>query len=132
MTIQDPISDLLTRIRNAHKSRLRFIEVPFSIVKKSILNVLLLEGYIDGYFSDTERYGVRFFVVFLKYYKGEGVVRKITRLSKPSVRVYKSFNCVPKILGGLGIAVLSTPFGVISSRDAFKLRCGGELLCTIE
>lgn len=132
MTIHDPIADLLTRIRNAQCSGLRFVEVPFSKIKKSLLDVLTIEGYIEGYYVENKSSSICFFVVFLKYFKNKPVVKKIRRLSKLSVRVYRSSNQVPRVLGGLGITILTTPFGVMSCKDATKLRCGGELLCTVE
>lgn len=129
--LSDPIGDMLTRIRNAVMVNKKEVVIePASKFKMAILDVLKREGYIDGYRVEGE--GVKKkIVVQLRYYKGKPVIQYIERVSKPGRRVYVGADEIPKVFNGLGIAVLSTPKGVLSDREAKKLRVGGELVCKV-
>ncbi len=129
--LSDPIGDMLTRIRNAVMVNKKEVVIePASKFKMAILDVLKREGYIDGYRVEGE--GVKKkIVVQLRYYKGKPVIQYIERVSKPGRRVYVGADEIPKVFNGLGIAVLSTPKGVLSDREAKKLRVGGELICKV-
>jgi len=130
MSINDPIGDFLTRIRNGQQARKKTITSPSSTVREAIAAVLKDEGYIADFKTTTE--GVKkTLTVTLKYYQGKPVIERIERISTPSLRVYKGKNAVPKVLGGLGVAILSTPKGVLSDRKARASGLGGELLCVV-
>ena len=133
MTMSDPIADMLTRIRNANTAKHDTVDVPASKMKIAIANILLDEGYIakydllveDGHFQTihiTLKYGVD---------KNEKVISGLKRISKPGLRVYASTENIPKVLGGLGTAILSTNKGVVTDKEARKLGVGGEVLCFI-
>lgn len=129
--LSDPIGDMLTRIRNAVMVNKKEVVIePASKFKMAILDVLKREGYIDGYRVEGEGVKKRI-VVQLRYYKGKPVIQYIERVSKPGRRVYVGVDEIPKVFNGLGIAVLSTPKGVLSDREAKKLRVGGELVCKV-
>ncbi len=126
----DPISDMLTRIRNAARVRKTRAVIPCSKIKIGIAKVLQEEGFIDGYdvIADTKQDLLR---VELKYGPlGEDVIHRLDRVSKPGRRIYKKADDLPKVLNGLGIAILSTSEGVLSDRQCRQRRIGGELLCT--
>ena len=132
MTMSDPIADMLTRIRNANTAKHDTVDVPASKMKVAIANILLDEGYIakydlveDGHFQTihiTLKYGVD---------KNEKVISGLKRISKPGLRVYANTENIPKVLGGLGTAILSTNKGVVTDKEARKLGVGGEVLCFI-
>ncbi len=132
MSMQDPIADLLTRLRNAHMAKKSIVSIPASKIKKAIVEVLHKEGYIESYVVQKLSNNKSEIQVTLKYYKGKPVISKITRLSKPGLRLYKGKDELPRILGGLGISVVSTPKGIVSNREAKKLGQGGEILCCVE
>ena len=131
MNNQDPIADMLTRIRNANRVGRRFVQIPKSKICTGIAQVLKDEGYIDSYdVIDDERQGqIR---IKLKYTNtGQKVIHVIDRESKPGCRVYRGVESLPKVLNGMGIAVVSTSKGVMSDRKAREANVGGELLCTV-
>ena len=132
MTMSDPIADMLTRIRNANTAKHDTVDVPASKMKIAIANILLDEGYIakydlveDGHFQTihiTLKYGAD---------KNEKVISGLKRISKPGLRVYASTENLPKVLGGLGTAIISTNKGVVTDKEARKLGVGGEVLCYV-
>ena len=126
----DPIADLLTRIRNAHHAEKISLTLPGSKVKTAIAKVLQDEGYIEG-FDAGENEGKPTLTIQLKYYQGEPVIEKIQRVSKPGLRVYKSAEELPKVNGGLGIAIVSTSKGIMTDRAARNAGVGGEVLCSV-
>ena len=131
MVMTDPIADLLTRIRNANIVRHEIVEVPSSTIKKAILNIMLQEGYI----KDVEEYtdgSVNMIRLSMKYGQGkERVITGLKRISKPGLRVYCQKEEIPKVLNGLGIAIISTSNGIVTDREARKLGVGGEVLCYV-
>ena len=130
MSLQDPISDLLTRIRNGQMANLSEISMPSSKQKVAIATLLKNEGYISD-FDVSESDKKKTLKVVLKYYQGSPVIDEIKRTSRPGLRIYKGANDIPKVKNGLGIAVVSTCKGIISDREARKLGIGGEILCTV-
>lgn len=130
MSLQDPIADMLTQIRNGQMSKKSQVTLPASKPKIAILKVLEEEGYILG-FQEIEEADKRRLRVHLKYHQLKPVIDKIKRVSRPGLRIYKKKDELPKVLGGLGIAVVSTPLGVMSDRQARKLGQGGEVLCLV-
>lgn len=131
MSMQDPIADMLTRIRNAQMMGIQKVRLPHSNFKAEILNVLKDEGFIAD-FEKIDFDNKKDLQVVLKYYQGRPVIEKIDRVSRPALRIYKSCNELPLIRGGLGIAIISTPKGVMSDRTARAQNVGGEVLCTVE
>jgi small subunit ribosomal protein S8 len=126
----DPIADMLTRIRNGQQANKTAVNMPSSKVKVSIAKVLEDEGYIAGHaVNDVE--GKAVLTVTLKYFEGKPVISKIDRVSRPGLRVYKSASQLPKIIGGLGVAIVSTSNGVMADRKARALGQGGEVLCAV-
>lgn len=131
MSMQDPVADMLTRIRNAQAMGIKKIDVAYSNLKSDILTVLKDEGYIDDFF--VTQTGVKKDIsVNLKYFQGAAVIEKIQRISKPSLRQYRGYNDLPQVRGGLGIAIISTPKGVMSDKSARSAKVGGEVLCIVE
>ncbi|MEO6606941.1 MAG: 30S ribosomal protein S8 [Aestuariivirga sp.] len=130
MNINDPISDLLTRIRNAHMRSKNKVSVPSSKMRERVLEVLHKEGYIRG-FATIEKDGKSEIEVELKYFDGQPVIKEINRVSKPGRRVYASVDALPSVFNGLGISILSTPKGVMSDQEARAQNVGGEVLCTV-
>jgi len=130
MTISDPIADFLTRIRNALKAKHRFVDIPFSKMKASIAEVLEKRGYVDRILVDAERKLIR---VYLKYSRGtrDSVIQGLKRVSKPGVRHYVGSTEIPRVLSGLGVAILTTPKGVVDGEEARKSKIGGEVLCYV-
>jgi len=127
MSLQDPVADMFTRIRNAQAVGKEDVTMPSSRLKAAIAKVLKDEGYITDF--QVEKNGAKSMLkVALKYYHGKPVIEKIKRVSRPGIRVYKSCDELPKILGGLGITIVSTPKGVMSDRAARAIRQGGELI----
>ena len=129
MSMQDPVSDMLTRIRNAHHRSHPEVTMPASKLKASVAQVLHDEGYIGG-FSVTADVKPSL-TIALKYFEGKPVIEEITRISKPSLRSYVGSNDLPKVRSGLGIAVISTSKGVMTDRAARAAGIGGEVLCTV-
>ena len=130
MHLTDPIADMLTRIRNGNMAKHTEVKVPFSKIKESMANILKNEGYITGY-EINEEGNIRDIVVTLKYMDGDAVIKGLKRISKPGRRVYTSVENLPKVLGGLGIAIVSTPKGVITDKECRKHNVGGEVLCYV-
>ena len=129
MTMQDPLSDMITRIRNANLREKVSVAMPSSKVKVSVAKVLKDEGYILNYKVTEDKKPV--LEIDLKYYDGKPVIEEITRSSKPSLRVYSSSKDLPKVKSGLGVAIVSTSKGVMSDRSARSNGVGGEILCTV-
>ena len=130
MSLVDPIGDMLTRIRNGQMRSLNNIKIPFSNFRQKILEVLKKEGYIINFKVDEEK-KLKFLSVDLKYYEGQPVIKEIKRVSKPGRRVYSRADSIPKVLNGLGVAILSTSKGVMSDSEAVKNNIGGEIICRI-
>ena len=129
MTMQDPLSDMITRIRNANLREKVSVAMPSSKVKVSVAKVLKDEGYILNYNVTEDKKPV--LEIDLKYYDGKPVIEEIMRSSKPSLRVYSSSKDLPKVKSGLGVAIVSTSKGVMSDRSARSNGVGGEILCTV-
>ena len=131
MTFVDPIGDMLTRIRNGQMRSLNKISIPFSVFRSKILEVLKKEGYIINFSIDKGENNKKLLLVDLKYYEGQPVIREIKRISKPGRRVYSRANSIPKVMNGLGLAILSTPKGVMTDANAKKNNVGGEIICKV-
>lgn len=131
MTMQDPISDMLTRIRNALSVKKQSVIMPYSKVKGAISDVLKAEGYITNWASRTEEDGKPIMEVELKYYKNQPVIASLERVSKPSLRIYKASEDLDKVNNGLGIAIVSTSKGVMTDKQARRLNEGGEVMCYV-
>jgi small subunit ribosomal protein S8 len=129
MSLQDPISDMLVRIKNAQAVTKKHVVFPASKLKSSILEVLKEEGYIDSFETNHEIKAET--KVLLKYYDGSPVIEEIRRVSRPGLRIYKGATELPLVKGGLGIAVVSTCQGVMTARNAQSKNLGGELLCVV-
>ena len=127
----DPIADMLTRIRNGLSAGKKSVAIPHSKMKESIAQVLKSEGYIADY-SQGAADGKAVLNVELKYYHGRPVIDKMSRVSRPGLRIYKSKDDLPKVMGGLGIAIISTSKGVMTDRAARKEGHGGEVLCYVQ
>ena len=132
MSMQDPIADLLIRIKNGYMAKKCVVSIPASNIKQDILKVLNQEGYIEGYTVEKLENNKSNLLINLKYYKNKSVINKIKRVSMPGLRVYKGKKELPKVLGGLGISIISTTKGIVSDREAKKLGQGGEILCYVE
>ncbi len=130
MSMSDPIADMLTRIRNAQLAEKLSVAMPSSRVKASIAQVLKDEGYIDD-FKVRDEDGKPTLEIALKYYAGAPVIEKIERVSRPGLRIYKGRDDIPKIMNGLGIAIVSTSKGVMTDRKARATGIGGEVLCIV-
>lgn len=130
MSMTDPISDMLTRIRNGQKARKVNVAMPASKAKESVAAVLKDEGYITGYSTDGEA-SEKTLTVELKYFEGVPVIENIQRASKPGMRLYRGKDELPKVLGGLGVAIVSTSAGVMSDKMAREKGVGGEVLCVV-
>lgn len=130
MSISDPLSDVITRIRNAQLVKKENVVVPVSKLHDKVLEVLKREGYIRGYKTETVRPGIRQTRVEIKYHEGQPVITKIWRVSKPGRRVYVSSD-VPPVCNGLGISILSTSSGIVSDTEAREKNVGGELLFNV-
>ena len=130
MSMSDPIADMLTRIRNAQLIGHTEVLMPSSKLKASIAQVLKDEGYVED-FGVRDRDGKSELVISLKYYAGRPVIERIERVSKPGLRVYKGRNDLPKVMNGLGVAILSTSHGVMTDRKARATGVGGEVLCIV-
>lgn len=130
MSMTDPIADFLTRIRNAQRARKKQVVSPSSKVKEAIAAVLKEEGYIAD-FNVVAEGAKKTITLGLKYYQGKPVIERIERISKPALRVYKAKDELPTVMGGLGVAIVSTPSGVVSDRKAREAGHGGEVLCIV-
>ena len=130
MSMTDPIADMLTRIRNAQQANKTDVSMPCSKVKISIAKVLEDEGYITGH-NVSEEEGKPVLSITLKYFEGKAVISQIDRVSRPGLRVYKAADELPKVIAGLGVAVISTSQGVMTDRKARALGQGGEVLCAV-
>jgi len=131
MTMSDPLGDMLTRIRNGQRARQAVVASPASKFRASVLEVLKREGYIRGFTSEYVRTGVAEIKIELKYVDGEPVIRELARVSKPGRRIYSGIVDLPRFYNGLGIAILSTPRGVMSDNEARAAKVGGEVLCQV-
>lgn len=130
MSMSDPIADMLTRIRNGQMTEKNSVRMPASKLKKAIAQVLKDEGYIEG-FMVRENAGLPEMEVALKYYAGRPVIEKIERISRPGLRIYKGRDDLPRVMNGLGVAIVSTSQGVMTDRKARSLGVGGEILCVV-
>jgi small subunit ribosomal protein S8 len=130
MTMQDPIADMLTQIRNAQLVRKSVIELPLSKLKLKVAEVLKNEGYIEdcGVVQDAEKPTL---YIRLKYYQGQPVIESLKRISRPGLRIYKKSGQLPNVKNGLGVAIISTPQGIMPDRYARHFKLGGEVLCYV-
>jgi len=131
MSMSDPLGDMLTRIRNGQRARQAVVASPASKMRANVLEVLQREGYIRGFSREDLRPGVAELKIELKYVDGEPVIREIARVSKPGRRIYSRIADLPRSYNGLGIAILSTPRGVLSDNEARAAKVGGEVLCRV-
>jgi small subunit ribosomal protein S8 len=131
MAVNDPIGDLITRLRNAALRNKSKVSSPGSRLRVSVLDVLKSEGYIRGYSTVEHKDGRSEIEIELKYSEGEPVIREIERVSKPGRRVYASVKALPRVNNGLGVAIVSTPKGVMADHAARDANVGGEILCTV-
>lgn len=130
MSMNDPIADMLTRIRNSLARRAVLVSMPSSTVKIAITKVLEVEGYISGYTTEVKD-GKVVLNIRLKYHEGEAVIQSIKRVSRPGLRVYRKASEIPKVIGGLGVTIVSTPKGVMTDRGARSAGVGGEVICSV-
>ncbi|MDR3480475.1 MAG: 30S ribosomal protein S8 [Burkholderiaceae bacterium] len=130
MSMSDPIADMLTRIRNAQVVQKTTVLMPSSKVKVAIANVLKDEGYIEN-FAVTEADGKPELKIGLKYYAGRPVIERLERVSRPGLRIYKGKDDIPNVMNGLGVAIVSTPKGVMTDRKARATGVGGEVICYV-
>lgn len=128
MSMSDPIADMLTRIRNAQAVDKESVKMPSSKLKVAIAAVLQEEGYIESFQTVGEKAEL---IIKLKYYAGRPVIEHIERVSTPGLRVYKSCQDIPKVMNGLGVAIVTTPKGVMTDRKARLLKVGGEIICYV-
>ena len=131
MAMSDPLGDMLTRIRNGQSAGKTVVSSPASRFRSNVLEVLKREGYIRNYSSVDGRPGIRELKIELKYHDGEPVISEIKRVSRPGRRVYYGIRDLPRVYNGLGIAILSTPRGVLSDTEARTANVGGEVLCHV-
>lgn len=130
MSMSDPVADMLTRIRNGQMAGHASVNIPSSKMKVALANVLKEEGFVSTY-DVKEVNGKSELLVSLKYYEGQPVIEMIKRVSRPGLRVYKNKNELPNVVGGLGVAIISTSQGVMSDRQARKVGVGGEIICYV-
>ena len=131
MTLVDPIGDMFTRIRNGQMRSLRSVNIPASKFRSKILEILEAEGYINSFFLESNDNNKKIIKVNLKYYEGTPVIKEIKCISKPRRRVYSRANSIPRVMNGLGLAIISTPKGVMSDVEARKQNVGGEIICRV-
>ena len=131
MSFTDPISDMITRIRNAQLRTLNTVKIPNSKFRSKILEVLKEEGYISNYRPSSNEKNDKFLLVDLKYNNGIPVIREISRVSKPGRRIYTRAESIPRIQNGLGIAIVSTSKGIMTDNDARAKKVGGEIICKV-
>jgi len=131
MTLTDPIGDMFSRIRNGQMRLLNSVDIPSSNYRKNILEILKNEGYIKDFFIQKSENNKIKLKINLKYYEGDPVIKEIKRVSKPGRRVYSRATSIPKVMNGLGLAILSTSKGVMSDTEARKQNIGGEIICRV-
>ena len=131
MTLTDPIGDMFSRIRNGQMRSLNSVDIPSSNFRQNILKILKNEGYIKDYYIEKSENNKTNLKINLKYYEGDPVIKEIKRISKPGRRVYSRATSIPKVMNGLGLAILSTPKGVMSDSEARKNNIGGEIICRV-
>jgi len=131
MTLTDPIGDMFSRIRNGQMRSLNSVDIPSSNFRQNILKILKDEGYINDYYIEKSEKNKISLKINLKYYEGDPVIKEIKRISKPGRRVYSRANSIPKVMNGLGLAIISTPKGVMSDTEARKNNVGGEIICRV-
>ena len=131
MSLTDPIGDMLARIKNSQLRNHKKVEMPSSNFKMKIADVLKNEGYIKDYFIEKTENNKSSLKISLKYYEGDPVIKEIKRISKPGRRVYSRATSIPKVMNGLGLAILSTSKGVMSDTEARKNNIGGEIICEV-
>jgi small subunit ribosomal protein S8 len=130
MSMTDPVADMLTRIRNAQMAEKQGVSMPSSKLKEAIARVLKDEGYIEDY-AVRKNEGKAELDIELKYYGGRPVIERIERVSRPGLRIYRGMHDLPKVMNGLGVAIVSTPKGVMTDRKARSVNVGGEVLCIV-
>ena len=131
MTLTDPIGDMFSRIRNGQMRSLDSVDIPSSNFRINILEILKSEGFIKDYYIEKSENNKINIKINLKYYEGNPVIKEIKRISKPGRRVYSRATSIPKVMNGLGLAILSTPKGVMSDTEARKNNLGGEIICRV-
>lgn len=131
MSMQDPVADMLTRIRNAQSRNKPSVSMPASKLRKSIADLLVEEGYLVAAHIDDAQNGKKFLTVELKYYQGKGVIEELKRFSRPGLRQYRSKDELPSVKRGLGVAIISTSKGIMSDRKARALGVGGEVIALV-
>ncbi|MDE2334101.1 MAG: 30S ribosomal protein S8 [Rhodospirillales bacterium] len=131
MSMTDPLGDMLTRIRNAQRERHASCVAPASKLRANVLDALKREGFIRGFSAEEVRPGIARLRIELKYNEGEPAIKEITRVSRPGRRVYSGIRELPRVYGGLGVSILSTPRGVMSDAEARAANVGGEVLCRV-
>ncbi len=131
MTMSDPLSDMLTRLRNGQHAGKRLVRVPASKLRARVLEVLEREGFIGGFTQTQIRDGIAELEVSLRYDRGRPVIRGISRVSKPGLRIYSGSKDIPAVNNGLGISIISTPVGVLADHEAREKNVGGEILCQV-
>ncbi len=131
MTFTDPIGDMFARIRNGQMRSLNSVQIPSSNFRKNILSIIKNEGYIKDFYIEKKENNKTSLKISLKYYEGDPVIKEIKRVSKPGRRVYSRATSIPKVMNGLGLAILSTPKGVMSDAEARKNNLGGEIICRV-
>ena len=131
MTLTDPIGDMFSRIRNGQMRSLDSVNIPSSNFRRNILEILKSEGFIKDYFIEKSENNKIDLKINLKYYEGNPVIKEIKRISKPGRRVYSRATSIPRVMNGLGLAILSTPKGVMSDTEARKNNIGGEIICRV-
>ena len=131
MTLTDPIGDMFSRIRNGQMRSLDSVNIPSSNFRRNILEILKIEGFIKDYYIEKSENNKINLKVNLKYYEGNPVIKEIKRISKPGRRVYSRATSIPRVMNGLGLAIISTPKGVMSDTEARKNNIGGEIICRV-
>ena len=131
MTFTDPIGDMFSRIRNGQMRSLNSVNIPSSNFRQNILKILKDEGYISDYYIEKSEKNKINLKINLKYYEGDPVIKEIKRISKPGRRVYSRATSIPRVMNGLGLAIISTPKGVMSDTEARKNNIGGEIICRV-
>ena len=131
MTLTDPIGDMFSRIRNGQMRSLNSIDIPSSNFRQNILKILKEEGFIKDYYIEKSENNKINLKINLKYYEGNPVIKEIKRISKPGRRVYSRANSIPRVMNGLGLAILSTPKGVMTDSEAKRNNIGGEIICKV-
>ena len=131
MTLTDPIGDMFSRIRNGQMRSLNSVDIPSSNFRRNILEILKNEGFIKDYYIEKSENNKINLKINLKYYEGNPVIKEIKRISKPGRRVYSRATSIPKVMNGLGLAIVSTPKGVMTDTEARKNNLGGEIICKV-